>query len=72
MIQGFYDQFVLSLTYNTNRIEGSTLTEDETAAILFENAYLPNRSLTEQLEAKNHQTAFNFMFDWLEEKKSIF
>ena len=29
-----YDQFLLSLTYNTNRIEGSTLTEPETAAIL--------------------------------------
>src|SRR4030042_3794120 len=66
-----YDQFVLSLTYNTNRIEGSTLTEDETAAILFENASLPNRSMTEQLEAKNHQTAFNFMFDWLKSKKPI-
>lgn len=66
-----YDQFVLSLTYNTNRIEGSTLTEDETAAILFENASLPNRSMTEQLEAKNHQTAFNFLFEWLKSKKPI-
>ncbi|NTU66325.1 MAG: helix-turn-helix domain-containing protein [Candidatus Moranbacteria bacterium] len=66
-----YDQFVLSLTYNTNKIEGSTLTEDETAAILFGNASLPNRTLIEQLEAKNHQTAFNFMFDWLKEKKAI-
>jgi len=66
-----YDQFVLSLTYNTNKIEGSTLTEDETAAILFENASLPNRTLTEQLEAKNHQTAFNFMFDWLKNEKPI-
>jgi len=31
------DQFTLSLTYHTNRIEGSTLTEPETAAILFQN-----------------------------------
>lgn len=69
--QDIFDQFVLSLTYNTNRIEGSTLTEDETAAILFENASLPNRSLTEQLEAKNHQTAFNFMFFWLKDKKPV-
>jgi len=66
-----FNRFVLSLTYNTNRIEGSTLTEDETAAILFENASLPNRTLVEQLEAKNHQTAFNFMFSWLKEKKPI-
>ncbi len=66
-----FNQFVLSLTYNTNRIEGSTLTEDETADILFANVSLPNKSLTEQLEAKNHQTAFNFLLDWLKEGKPI-
>jgi len=51
------DQFVLKLTYHSNSIEGSTLTEPDTAAILFDNVSLPNHSLTEQLEAKNHQTA---------------
>lgn len=57
------DRFILKLTYNSNRIEGSTLTEPDTAAVLFDNIALPNRSLTEQLEAKNHQTAINFLFD---------
>lgn len=57
-----YDQFVLSLTYNTNVIEGSTLTEPETAAILFQNIALPNKTLVEQLEAKNHQTALKYLF----------
>ncbi len=66
-----FNQFVLSLTYNTNRIEGSALTEDETADILFANASLPNKSLIEQLEAKNHQTAFSFLLDWLKGKKPI-
>src|SRR3990167_3768899 len=50
------DQFYLSLTYNSNRIEGSTLSENETAAILFEDAALPDKTLAEQLEAKNHQS----------------
>lgn len=59
------DQFILKLTYHTNRIEGSTLSEPDTAAILFDNIALPNKSLTEQLEAKNHQTALLFMFDYL-------
>lgn len=58
-------QFLLSLTYNTNRIEGSTLSEDDTAAILFENATLSNKSLVEHLEAKNHQTALNFLFEYI-------
>ena len=57
------DQFILKLTYHSNSIEGSTLTEPDTAAILFDNAALPDKSLTEQLEAKNHQTALNYLFD---------
>jgi Fic family protein len=57
------DQFILKLTYHSNSIEGSTLSEPDTAAILFDNAALPNKSLTEQLEAKNHQTALNYLFD---------
>lgn len=64
-------QFDLSLTYNSNRIEGSTLTENETGAILFHNKALPNKSLTEQLEAKNHQAALHFLFDYIKQHKTI-
>ncbi|MBU0952142.1 MAG: Fic family protein [Elusimicrobia bacterium] len=59
------DAFMLKLTYNTNCIEGSTLTEPDTAAILFDNAALPNKSLIEQLEVKNHQAALNYLFDYI-------
>lgn len=65
------DQFILKLTYNSNSIEGSTLTEPDTAAILFDNAALPHKSLTEQLEAKNHQTALNYLFDHIAKKQKI-
>lgn len=57
------DQFILKLTYNSNSIEGNTLTEPDTASVIFDNVALPNKSLTEQLEAKNHQTALNHLFD---------
>ncbi|MBI5413843.1 Fic family protein [Candidatus Peregrinibacteria bacterium] len=57
------DTFTLKLIYNSNRLEGSTLTEPDTAAILFDNVAIPDKSLTEQLEAKNHQTALNYLFD---------
>lgn len=59
------DQFILKLTYHSNRIEGSSLSEPDTAAILFDNAALPNKSLNEQLEAKNHQTCLNYLFDYI-------
>lgn len=65
------DQFILKLTYHSNRIEGSTLTEPDTAAVLFDNAALPNKSLTEQLEAKNHQTALNYLFNHIAKKERI-
>lgn len=65
------DQFILKLTYHSNRIEGSTLTEPDTAAILFDNVALPDKSLTEQLEAKNHQTALHYVFDAVAKKEKI-
>ena len=65
------DQFILKLTYHSNSIEGSTLTEPDTAAILFDNVALPNKNLIEQLEAKNHQTALNYLFDRVTKKEKI-
>ncbi len=60
-----YDELLLSLTYNSNKIEGSTLSEHETADIMFKNRSLPNKSLIEQLEVKNHQTALQYLFNYL-------
>ena len=65
------DTFLLKLTYNSNKIEGSTLTEPDTASILFDNVSLPNKSLAEQLEAKNHQTALNYLFDYISKNGKI-
>lgn len=66
-----YNQFILGLTYHSNRIEGSTLSENETAAILFSNISLPNKTLKEQLEAKNHQTSTEYLFNYLSDGNKI-
>jgi len=60
-----YDQIMLSLTYHTNRLEGSSLTENETKAILFDNITLSNKSMVEHLEVKNHQAAFSYLLKYL-------
>ncbi len=65
------DQLILSLTYNSNTIEGSTLSENETAAIIFHNKTFPSKSMTEHLEAKNHQTTLEYLFNFLLLKGSI-
>lgn len=65
------NQFILKLTYHSNSIEGSTLTEPDTAAILFDNVALTDKSLTEHLEAKNHQTALNYLFEHISKRGQI-
>ena len=65
------DQLYLSLTYNSNRMEGSTLSENETAAIMFQNAALPDKTMVEQLEVKNHQAALEYLFHYLAENKFL-
>jgi Fic family protein len=66
-----FDQFLLSLTYNSNKIEGSTLSEDETADIIFNNKSIPNKSVIEHLEVKNHQAALRYLFNYLKDAKKI-
>ncbi len=63
--------FILKLTYHSNKIEGSTLNEKETGLIIFKNVAFPNKTLSEQLEAKNHQVALDYLFDYIFNKGDI-
>jgi len=65
------DELVLKLTYHSNSIEGSTLTESDTSAILFNDVALPNKSMIEHLEAKNHQFALLYLLDYVSSNKKI-
>ena len=65
------NEVVLKLTYHTNKIEGSTLSEAETASIIFDNISIPKKTIIEQLEAKNHQTATMCMLDSMSQNKKI-
>jgi Fic family protein len=66
-----YREFMLDVTHNTNSIEGSTLSKDETEAILFDNVSIPNKTAREILETKNHQAAFEYLIDYLLKKGKI-
>lgn len=62
-----YDSFILELTYHTNSIEGSTLNEPEVKAVIFDNATIPDKTVIEHQEAKNHQAALGYFFRQLNE-----
>lgn len=70
---GIYGYSQRALAYNSNRIEGSTLTEEQTAA-LFEEGYLPATDTfykSKDIEEMNgHFLMFNRMLTCLEEPLS--
>lgn len=59
------ERLTTSLTYHNNATEGSTMTEKDVAAVIYNNQILRNRTMTEQREAVNHQTALYFLLDEL-------
>jgi len=62
-IQKIRDDILLELTYNSNAIEGSTLTKKQTDTIIFDKGHIADKSLVEHLEATNHASALNMVFD---------
>jgi Fic family protein len=55
------EEFAIENTYNSNAIEGSTLTLQETAFILRENVTIGGRPIREHLEAVGHKEAFEYV-----------
>ncbi len=58
----FLQDFVIKFTNDTNRIEGSTLTLQDTSLILKDKLVPRGASRKEVREAENHEKAFDFMY----------
>lgn len=56
------EALMLEWTYNSNSIEGNTLTLRETQLVLQEGITIKGKSLREHFEAKNHETAINYLY----------
>lgn len=69
-----YHKTQLDFAYNTNHIEGSTITKDETASIYDTGTILTEGEkvivLKDATETKNHFTLFKYMLDTLDEELS--
>ncbi|MCL1973429.1 MAG: Fic family protein [Bacteroidetes bacterium] len=55
--------FEMEYTYESNRIEGNTLTLQETALVVSEGVTIGGKSMREHLEAINHAQAIDFIKD---------
>lgn len=71
LVKRLKEQLCINYTYNSNAIEGNTLTLHETRLIIQEGITIGGKSITEVLEAKNHPEAINFIEDLVSEKREI-
>ncbi|MFH1694722.1 MAG: Fic family protein [Patescibacteria group bacterium] len=66
--EDLYNILLLEMTYHTNSIEGSTFNEPEVRAVLFDDVTIPNRTVLEHQEVKNHQGALAFVMRWIRDE----
>ena len=66
-LQRLRDEFLIEYTYNSNAIEGNTLTLQETALVL-EGVTIDRKPLKDHLEAVGHKDAFLYVQDLVKNK----
>lgn len=63
------EHFQIEMTYNSNAIEGNSLTLKETAWIIQEGITIKGKPLKDHLEAKNQKEALEFLYELIDSKK---
>jgi len=63
------EQFELEMTYNSNAIEGNSLTLKETYLVISEGLTIKGKPLKDHLEAKNHTEALVYLYDLIDKDK---
>ncbi len=69
-VQRLNEQFIIEYTYNTNAIEGNTLTLRETDMVL-RGLTIDKKPLKDHMEAVGHKEAFEFISTLVKEKKEL-
>ena len=67
-IRRISEDFMIDYTYNSNAIEGSTLTLEETALVLKEGITIAEKPLQHHLEAVGHRNAYYYIEDLVKDK----
>jgi Fic family protein len=65
------ERFGVEMTYNSNAIEGNTLTLKETYWVIQQGITVKGKSLKDHLEAKNHKEALDFLYEMIEHNKNF-
>jgi len=69
-VKRLMEQFLVEFTYNSNAIEGNTLTLQETAMVL-QDITIDQKPLKDHLEAIGHRDAFLYVLDLVRSKTEL-
>lgn len=70
-LKSIKESLMLEWTYNSNSIEGNTLTLQETKMVIEEGFTIKGKSLREHFEAVNHQEAIEFVESLISDKNKL-
>lgn len=71
VIAKLHHQFQIEMTYNSNAIEGSSLTLKETFWVINEGITVKGKPLKDHLEAKDHHEALDYIYKLVKPAKKV-
>ena len=71
IVEKLREQFIVEWTYNSNAIEGNTLSLKETELVINRGLTIDNKTLKEHFEAINHKAGIEFIEQFLKKKKKL-
>ncbi|WP_461246717.1 Fic family protein [Treponema sp. R6D11] len=71
IVRKLEEQFIVEWTYNSNAIEGNTLTLKETELVINRGLTIGKKPLKEHFEAINHKEGIQYLYDFVKKKKEL-
>ena len=71
IVRKLEEQFIVEWTYNSNAIEGNTLTLKETELVINRGLTIGKKTLKEHFEAINHKEGIQFLYNFVKKKKEL-
>jgi Fic family protein len=68
-VQKLREKFQIEMTYNSNAIEGNSLTLKETFLVINDGITVKGKPLKDHLEAKDHHAALEYLYDLIDKDK---
>ena len=68
-VQKLREKFQIEMTYNSNAIEGNSLTLKETFLVINEGITVKGKPLKDHIEAKDHHYALEYLYDLIDKDK---